>query len=84
MQLHVLALDNAVDKSRSTQGTTRDTECTFAAETEDHDEVEFSGMATGPGVGMDEDISMELMESTATHEMLKLWPWVNQVRCFTS
>ena len=41
--------------------------------------MEFSGIATGPGVGMDEEVSMELMETTATHEVLKLWPWVNQV-----
>lgn len=55
-----------------------DMPCSFSAEMEDHDEVEFSGIATGAGVGMDEDISMELMETTATHEVLKLWPWVNQ------
>ena len=69
-----------IDKSKNVQGTTQDTPCSFASEVDDHDEVEFSGIATGPGVGMDEDISMELMETTATHEVLKLWPWVNQVR----
>lgn len=63
------------------QGITRNTPCSFAPETEDHDEVEFSGIASGPGVGMDEEISMELMETTAMHDdVLKLWPWVNQVR----
>ncbi len=56
-----------------------DTPCSFASESEDHDEVEFSGIATGPGVGMDEDISLELIETTASPDVFKLWPWVNQV-----
>ncbi|GJE92775.1 Cl-channel protein [Phanerochaete sordida] len=67
-----------LDKAKKTQGTAPDMPCSFASETDDHDEMEFSGIATGPGVGMDEDISMELIETTATHEVLKLWPWVNQ------
>ena len=61
------------------QGTDADTPCSFASEADDHDEVEFSGIATGPGVGMDDDISLEIMENTARPNELKLWPWVNQV-----
>jgi chloride channel 3/4/5 len=63
------------------QGTALDTPCLFASEAKDHDEMEFSDIATGPGIGIDEEISMELMETTVTHEVLKLWPWVNQVSC---
>lgn len=47
---------------------------------EDHAEVEFSGVSPGPGLGMDEDLSTEIIETTATPDVLKLWPWVNQVR----
>ena len=41
--------------------------------------MEFSGIATGPGVGADDDISLEFIETTTTRDALKLWPWVNQV-----
>lgn len=37
-------------------------------------------MATGPAVGIDDELSLEIMETTATPDVLKLWPWVNQVR----
>ena len=53
----------------------------FETDTEDREEVEMAGVAAaGPAVGIDEDISMEIMETTATPDVLKLWPWVNQVR----
>ena len=57
-----------------------DTPCSFASEADDRDEVEFAGIATGPGVGMDDDISLEIMENTARPDELKFWPWVNQVK----
>lgn len=41
--------------------------------------MEFSGIASGPGVGIDDDISLEIIETTATPDVLKFWPWVNQV-----
>ena len=69
------------DKAKRVQDVSLDTPCSFAAE-EDHDEVELAGIATGPGVGVDDDISMEIMENTARSEELKLWPWVNQVRTY--
>ena len=56
-----------------------DTPVSFASDSEDQAEVEFSGVAAAPAVGIDEDISMEIMETTATPDVLKLWPWVNQV-----
>lgn len=57
----------------------RDTPVTFTSDSEDQLEAEFSGMTAGPAVGIDEDISMEIMETTATPDILKVWPWVNQV-----
>lgn len=56
-----------------------DTPCSFVPEESDRDEVEFAGVPTGTGVGMDEDISLEIIETTSTMDVLKLWPWVNQV-----
>jgi len=71
-----------LDKARKLQDISQDTPCTFASDAEDHSQVEFDvdfpGIATGPAVGIDEDISMEIIETTSTPEVLKFWPWVNQ------
>ena len=37
-------------------------------------------MGAAPGVGMDEAIAAEIVETTASPDIVKLWPWVNQVR----
>ncbi|EMD33680.1 hypothetical protein CERSUDRAFT_67832 [Gelatoporia subvermispora B] len=66
------------DKARIMQDISQATPCSFASDAEDHAEVEFSGIVTGPGVGIDEDISLEIIETTARPDVLKLWPWVNQ------
>ena len=55
------------------------TPVSFETDEEDREEVEMGGVAAGPAVGVDEDISTEIMETTATPDILKLWPWVNQV-----
>ena len=70
-------LTTSSDKARTLHGTTQDTPCSFAVQPGDSDEVEFAGIATGASVDMDEDVPMELVD---TSEVLKLWPWVNQVR----
>lgn len=67
------------DKARKVQDVRPNTPVSFASDSEDHEEVELSGIAAGPAVGIDEDISMEIMETTATPDVLKMWPWVNQV-----
>ena len=46
------------------QGISGDTPCSFASDAEDHDEVELTGIASGPAVGLDEDISMEIIAQT--------------------
>lgn len=86
----VLATDTATDKARRVQNISFTTPCSFASDQDDHIQIEFQvdfpGMATGPAVGIDEDISMEILETTATPGVLKFWPWVNQVRpsCLTT
>lgn len=80
----LLATDAATDKARRVQNISSTTPCSFASDQDDHIQIEFQvdfpGMATGPAVGIDEDISMEILETTATPGVLKFWPWVNQVR----
>lgn len=58
---------------------TSDTPCSFTKDLDDQDSSELANLVTGPGVGMDEDLSIELIENTTTHDVVKFWPWVNQV-----
>ncbi|KZT71767.1 hypothetical protein DAEQUDRAFT_723852 [Daedalea quercina L-15889] len=71
-----------LDRARRVQNISSTTPCSFTSDQDDHIQIEFQvdfpGMATGPAVGIDEDISMEILETTATPGVLKFWPWVNQ------
>lgn len=69
----------SLEKARRVQEVHPYTPVSFETDTEDREEVEMAGVAAGPAVGIDEDISMEIIETTATPDILKLWPWVNQV-----
>ena len=55
-----------------------DTPVSFAPDPEDLEDADFGGAAAGPAVGLDEEISMDIMENTTMQDVLKLWPWVNQ------
>ncbi len=55
-----------------------DTAVSFAPDPEDLEDADFAGASAGPAVGLDEDISMDIMENTTMQDLLKLWPWVNQ------
>jgi chloride channel 3/4/5 len=39
-------------------------------------------MTSGSALGVEEDVATELIETSATIDVLKLWPWVNQVLYF--
>ena len=82
LRLTVIAIltHPTTEKAGDVQEVRADTPVTFAPDPEDNEDVELSGVASGPAVGIDEDISMEIMETTAADDVLKLWPWVNQVR----
>lgn len=71
-----------LDKARDVQALSQDTPCTFKSSAEDRSQVsslvDFPVIATGPAVGIDEDLSMEIIETTASAETLQLWPWVNK------
>ncbi|KZT10858.1 uncharacterized protein LAESUDRAFT_721246 [Laetiporus sulphureus 93-53] len=71
-----------LERSRRVRNIALETPCSFASDREDHRQVEahadLPNMASGPAVGIDEDICMEIIETTATPEVLKFWPWVNQ------
>lgn len=40
-------------------------------------------MTSGSALGVEEEVARELIETSASTDVLKLWPWVNQVPCFT-
>ncbi|KAI0358600.1 Cl-channel protein [Trametes cingulata] len=67
-----------LEQARKVQDVRPDTPVSLAADSEDHEDADFAGLAAGPAVGLDEDISLEIMETTASEDILKLWPWVNQ------
>ena len=67
------------DKAKNLQDINLNTQCSFAPGPENQDDVEIPGVTPGPGVGMDEDLSTEIIDTTASADVLLLWPWVNQV-----
>ncbi|KAH9937739.1 Cl-channel protein [Amylocystis lapponica] len=67
-----------LDKARSVKNVTAETPCSFGLDAEDQHQVEFPGSVSGPALGIDEAMSMEILETTASPEALKFWPWVNQ------
>jgi chloride channel 3/4/5 len=36
-------------------------------------------MTSGSALGVEEEVARELIETSASIDVLKLWPWVNQV-----
>ena len=77
--MKLTTINRNIEKARKVQEVHPYTPVSFETDTEDREEVEMAGVAAGPAVGTDEEISMEIMETTATPDILKLWPWVNQV-----
>ncbi|KAH8107789.1 chloride channel [Cristinia sonorae] len=72
-------LQTVLERVRRIHDVTANTPCSFATEeTEDRDDVEFSGMGAAPGVGMEEDVADEIIDAIASPDIVKLWPWVNQ------
>lgn len=69
-----------LDKARRTRGTSPNTPCSFYAEPTGHDREDASHLASGPSIGVDDEESTNVIETTASADALNLSPWVNQVR----
>ncbi|EIN11552.1 voltage-gated chloride channel [Punctularia strigosozonata HHB-11173 SS5] len=67
-----------LDKSSRLRGTTSETRCSFIA----HDDVpstpDLPASSSGQAIGVEEEISAEILRNTATRDVLNLSPWVNQ------
>ena len=72
-------LRHVLDKAKRTRGTSPDTPCSFYAEPTDHEREDASHLASGPSIGVDDEESTNVIETTASAEALNLSPWVNQV-----
>ena len=57
-----------------------ETPCSFIRQASDQEDFVLSGVTSGSALGVEEDVAVELLETTASNDVLKLWPWVNQVR----
>ena len=56
-----------------------ETPCSFCRQASDQEDFVLSGVTSGSALGVEEDVAAELLGTTASNNVLKLWPWVNQV-----
>ena len=70
-----------IEKAKKIQCVTPDTLCSFkSGEPDENEDPQLTGLSSaGPMIGIDEEFTTEVFESTASSEVLKLWPWVQQV-----
>ncbi|KAG2747073.1 hypothetical protein P692DRAFT_20780971 [Suillus brevipes Sb2] len=67
-----------LDKAQNVGDITPSTPCAFLREASDQEDFVLSDMTSGSALGVEEDLATELIETSATVDVLKLWPWVNQ------
>jgi chloride channel 3/4/5 len=70
------------EKAKKMHFVTPDTTCAFApGEADEEEGPHLTALrSAGPHIGIDEELTAEVIQSTASSEVLKLWPWVQQVR----
>lgn len=61
------------------RGVAPETSCSFSRQASDQEDFVLSGVTSGSALGAEEDDATELLETTASDDILKVWPWVNQV-----
>jgi len=67
------------DKAQHMGDITPETQCSFNRQASDQEHDILSGVGSGSALGAEEEVAAELLETTASNDVLKLWPWVNQV-----
>jgi len=77
-------LTDSLERASKVQDVRQDTLCSFAGEDQQADEDILSlstpGLrSAGPMVAIEDELSAEVVESTSTHDVVKFWPWVQQV-----
>lgn len=66
------------ERFRNMDNVTRDTPCIFRSD----DDLQHLDVAAGPAVGIEEEVSETIFETTSSNEGIKFWPWVNQVSAY--
>ncbi|KZP34403.1 Cl-channel protein [Athelia psychrophila] len=59
-------------------GVAQATPCVFARAASDEGVAGLSDSASGPAIGIEEEMAAELIGTTVSSDVIKLWPWVNQ------
>ena len=77
-------MTDLLERARKVQDIRPDTLCSFAGEdlqaNEDIPSLSTPGLrSVGPMVAIEDELSEEVVESTSTHDVIKFWPWVQQV-----
>ncbi|KAF8837685.1 hypothetical protein BDN67DRAFT_1026839 [Paxillus ammoniavirescens] len=67
-----------LDKAQHMGDVTAETLCSFSRQASDQEDFVLSGVTSGSALGAEEDVAVELLETTASNDVLKVWPWVNQ------
>ncbi|KAF8554241.1 hypothetical protein OG21DRAFT_1462931 [Imleria badia] len=67
-----------LDKTQHMGDVLLETPCSFIRQASDQEDFVLSGVTSGSALGVEEDVAVELLETTASNDVLKLWPWVNQ------
>jgi chloride channel 3/4/5 len=68
-----------LDKAQHMGDVSPETPCSFSRQASDQEDFVLSGVTSGSALGAEEDVAVELLETTSSNDVLKLWPWVNQV-----
>jgi hypothetical protein len=68
-------------KYRRDQDTTSDSPVSFQSDGQDIQvDDTMAPLTSGPASGIEDDDAVELLETTVHDNVIRLWPWVNQVR----
>lgn len=72
-----------LDNAKKLGDISDDAACSFLRDAEtDHGVAGLSDSASGPAIGIEEELARELINTTLSSDILKLWPWVNLVGHF--
>ena len=74
-----------LDNAKKLGDISDDAACSFLRDLEgDHSIAGLSDSASGPAIGIEGALERELINTTLSSDILKLWPWVNLVGHFNN
>jgi chloride channel 3/4/5 len=71
--------DHNADNARELGDISPDTACSFMRDTADHGVPGLSDSVPGQAIAVEEDVAEAIIGATVSSDLLKFWPWVNQV-----